>query len=162
MSLQQFCQRPVICTTPEQTVVEACQLLRNHNVGCLVVEEEGKLCGIVTDRDLALKVIGTDKDPASTSVREVMTPDPVHISANHSLHTLTSFMHRHQVRRVPIVDTQGKVIGMVTLDDLLILLGKELSDMGQGIAAAVLRKPIAHEDIPPPEWMEAYLCQPAA
>ena len=77
MSLQKFCERPVVTVSPEQNITAACQLLREKNVGCLVAVENGKLCGILTDRDIALKVSGEKKDPQQTTVRAVMTENPL-------------------------------------------------------------------------------------
>ncbi len=160
MSLQKFCERPVVTVSPEQNVTAACQLLREKNVGCLVAVEDGKLCGILTDRDIALKVTGEKKDPQHTTVRDVMTNNPLHIAVHKTLHDLTSVMHTHHVRRVPIVDDGGKVVGMVTLDDLLMLLGQELADLGQGVSGALFYKPSSSgaEISPfPLEWMMSYL-----
>lgn len=160
MSLQKFCQRPVVTIAPDQSIVEACRLLREKNVGCLIAEEGGKLRGILTDRDVALKVTGEKRDPQQTKVREIMTANPASIPVNRTLHDLTTIMHTHHVRRVPIVDSGEKVIGVVTLDDLLILLGEELADLGQGISGALFRKPepAGFEDAPPPlEWIMSYL-----
>jgi signal-transduction protein with cAMP-binding, CBS, and nucleotidyltransferase domain len=112
------------------------------NLGCLMVEEEGKLCGILTDRDIALKVTEARKDPEQTTVREVMTTNPACISVDKGLPDLTALMHSRQVRRVPIVDGEDKLIGMVTLDDLLVLLSEEMADMSQSVSAAIFRKPI--------------------
>ena len=58
MSLQQFCDRAVVTVSPDQPIAEACQLLQEKNVGCIVATEGGKLSGILTDRDIALKVVG--------------------------------------------------------------------------------------------------------
>ena len=146
MSLQKFCERPVVTIAPEQTIIEACQLLREMNLGCLVVEEEGKLCGILTDRDIALKVTEARKDPEQTKVQEVMTPNPARISVDKSLHELTALMHSHHVRRVPIVDGGDKVMGLVTLDDLLVLLSEEISDLSQSVSAAIFRKPVDNSE----------------
>src|SRR5215813_3269544 len=125
MSLQKFCERPLVTISPEQNIVEACQALREKNIGCLVAVEDGKLRGILTDRDIALKVVGEKKDPQKTKVRDVMTANPAHIGVQRTLHDLTSLMHAQHVRRVPIVDGD-KVVGLITLDDLLILLGQEM------------------------------------
>lgn len=160
MSLQKFCARPVITITPEQNIADACQLLQDKNVGCVVVVEGGKLCGVLTDRDIALKVVGAHKDPYQTTVREIMTPHPVRISVDQSLHELTALMHRHHVRRVPIVDGENKVQGIVTLDDLLVLLGEEMSDISKSLTAALFRAPAAatpEEAAPPFEWLMSYL-----
>lgn len=160
MSLQQFCTRPVVTISPEQTILAACQLLHENNVGCLVVVENGKLRGILTDRDIALKVTRARKDPQQTTVREVMTANPIRIAVSKSLHDLTALMHAHHVRRVPIVDGGDQVMGMVTLDDLLILLGQELADLGQGISGALFRhpEPAGEEEAPMPlQWLMSYL-----
>jgi CBS domain-containing protein len=160
MSLQQFCKRPVVTVSPEQNIVEACQLMREKNVGCLVAVEGEKLSGILTDRDIMLKVTGEKKDPQQTRVREIMTANPTRITVNKSLHDLTSLMHSHHVRRVPIVEGGDKVIGMVTLDDLLILLGQELADIGQGVSGALFRQPepAGEEETPMPlQWLMSYL-----
>ena len=69
-----------------------------------------------------------------------MTPNPVRIRADHTLHELTMLMHQEHVRRVPILDGSGNVIGIVTLDHLLALLGDEMSDMAKTVAESFLRQ----------------------
>lgn len=160
MSLERFCQRPVVGLSPEQNIVEACRLLQDNNVGCLLVQEQGALCGILTDRDIALKVSGQGKTPAQTTVREVMTPDPAYIHVDRTLHQLTTLMHNRHVRRVPIVNAEEQVVGLVTLDDLLMLLSEEFSDLREGISAALLAKPQEGEETgftPPFGWLMSYL-----
>jgi CBS domain-containing protein len=152
MALQKFCQRPIITVLPETTILEACRLLEGHKIGCLLVEMQGKLCGILTDRDIALKVTGGGRDPQQTTVWEVMTPNPIRIAVDHTLHELTSLMHREHVRRVPIIDESGKAIGIATLDDLLMLLGDEMSDMAKTVAEAFLRDPFAAASKAYPWW----------
>ncbi len=157
MSLQQFCERPVITVSPEQTINEACTLLQDKNIGCLVAVENGKLNGILTDRDIVLKVTGTGKDPRQTKVREVMTPNPARISVNKDLPDLTNLMHTFHIRRVPIVDGGDTPLGLVTLDDLLVRLGQEMSDVGDSVSAALFRKPARTESEEPSlEWIISY------
>ncbi len=81
-----------------------------------------------------------------------MTPNPVSISAEKGLHELTSPMHAHHVRRVPIVDKEHRVIGIVTRDGLVALLGDEMSDMGKTVSQAFFRKPA---QAPEPYWWES-------
>lgn len=160
MSLQKFCERPVVTVSPEQNIVEAGQLMREKNVGCLVAVEGEKLRGILTDRDIALKVTAEKKDPQQTKVRDIMTVNPTRIAVSKTLHDLTALMHSHHVRRIPIVDGGDKVVGMITLDDLLILLGQELADIGQGVSGALFRQPApaGEEESPMPlEWLMSYL-----
>jgi len=160
MSLQKFCEQPVVTISPEQNIIEACRLMREKNVGCLLAVENDKLRGILTDRDVALKVTGEKKDPQQTKVRDVMTANPTRITVNKTLHDLTTLMHSHHVRRVPIVDGGDKVVGMVTLDDLVILLGQEMADIGQGVSGALFRQPTpaGEEESPMPlQWLMSYL-----
>jgi CBS domain-containing protein len=160
MSLQQFCQRAVVTIAPDQSVAEACRLLQEKNVGCIVATESGQVRGILTDRDVALKVTGEKKDPQHTKVRDVMRADPIRIAVDKSLHDLTSLMHVHHVRRVPIVDGGDKLLGIVTLDDLLMLLSEEMADMGKGISGALFRRPSPSgpaETVMPLDWLMSYL-----
>jgi CBS domain-containing protein len=145
MSLQRFCERSIVTVPPETTILEACRLLEEHKIGCLLVEEQGALCGILTDRDIALRVTGRGKDPQQTTVWDIMTPNPVRIPVDSTLHELTMLMHRQHVRRMPIIDASGNAVGIVTLDDLLMLLGDEMSDMAKTVTETFLHRPLAIE-----------------
>lgn len=134
MSLRNFCRKPIVKISPEKNIWEACQILKENNVGCLIVENDGKLCGILTDRDIALKVTGEQKEPQTTKVVEVMTRDPVRVSMDRDLQHLTSLMHAFHVRRVPVVDGHDTTLGIITLDDLIALLGGEMSEIGKAIS----------------------------
>ena len=136
MSLRSFCGKRLVSISPERSIVEACWIMKAKDVGCLVVESQGKLCGILTDRDIALKVTGEERDPMTTMVEEVMTLDPVRITVDKDLPELVSLMHSRHIRRVPIVDASGMTLGIVTLDDLIALFGYEMSQLGGTIAEA--------------------------
>ena len=138
MSLQEFCRKPVVTISPEKSITDACRMLREKNIGCIIAENDGKLCGILTDRDIALKVAGEKRDPEKTKVDEVMTGNPVRISVDKGLHDLTALMHSHHVRRIPIVDGMDTTLGIVTLDDLIALLGDEMSEIGRAVSEAYL------------------------
>jgi|SRR3989338_6613236 len=134
MSLHKFCQRLVVTVTQERSIMDACRLLEENNVGCMVVEDNGRICGILTDRDVALKVTGESKDPQKTKVEEIMTRNPVRISIDKGLQELTSLMHSSHVRRVPIVNGLDKVLGIVTLDDLIAVISDEMFEIGRTVA----------------------------
>src|SRR3990172_10989481 len=103
MSLRSFCGKRLVNISPERSIAEACWLMKEKDVGCLVVECQGKLCGILTDRDIALKVTGEERDPMTTMVEEVMTPQPVCITGDKDLPELVSLMHTRHIRRGPIL-----------------------------------------------------------
>jgi len=134
MSLQNYCRKPVTRVAPDTNITEACQLMEQNNIGCLIAERQGKLCGIVTDRDIALRVAGAKRDPDKTLVKDIMTPDPIRISVDKDLHHLTAMMHAYHVRRVPIVNGFDTTLGIVTLDDLIAQLGDEMSETGKAIS----------------------------
>lgn len=134
MSLQSYCRKPLVRISPETNITEACRLMEQNNVGCLIAEQEGKLCGILTDRDIALRVTGAKRDPDETKVKDIMTPDPIRISVDRDLHHLTALMHAYHVRRVPIVNGFETTLGIVTLDDLIAQLGSDMSEISKAIS----------------------------
>jgi CBS domain-containing protein len=134
MSLESFCRKPLIKIEPDKTITEACELMAQNNIGSLVVEQNGKLCGILTDRDIALRVAGTCKDAETTRVKDIMTPDPIRISADKDVPQLTALMHAYHVRRVPIVNGLDTALGIVTLDDLIAQLGVQMWQIGKAIS----------------------------
>jgi Mg/Co/Ni transporter MgtE len=93
--------------------------------------------------DIALRVTGEGRSPERTTVRKVMTPEPIHIAVDKSLHELTALMYTHRVRRIAAVDGDHQVVGVVTLDDVLALLGEEMSDMARTVLESFLHKPLA-------------------
>jgi CBS domain-containing protein len=150
----------MVTLAADRSIIDACHLLQEKNVGCLLIEENGKLRGLLTDRDIALKVTAEKRDPQVTKVREVMSTNLTTIPVNRTLHDLTTVMHTYHVRRVPIVDNEDNVLGLVTLDDLLILLGQEMSDLSEGISGALFRKPapVGYDSAPlPMDWIMTYL-----
>ena len=141
MSLRTFCRHRVVTISPERSAAEACWLMKEKNVGCLIVENHGKLCGIITDRDIALKVTGEERDPLTTMVQEIMSGDPARISVDKDLPELVSLMHSRHVRRVPIVDETELTLGIVTLDDLIALFGYEMSALGKAVSEGLRQAP---------------------
>jgi CBS domain-containing protein len=134
MSLENFCRKPVVKISPEKNVAEACRAMEENNIGCLIAEDNGKLCGIITDRDIALKVAGALRDPHKTKVKDIMTSDPIRISVDKDLRHLTSLMHAFHVRRVPIVNGHDTIVGIITLDDIIALIANEMSEIGKAIS----------------------------
>jgi CBS domain-containing protein len=126
--------RPVVIATLGESVSAAARRLRDHHVGCLVVTREGRPVGILTDRDLVIRVVAEGLDPATTRIDDVLTYDPVTLRESDTIDAAAQCMRQHGVRRLPIVDDTGKVAGIVTADDLLVQLGRQLSALGEAIA----------------------------
>ncbi|PKN87118.1 MAG: CBS domain-containing protein [Chloroflexi bacterium HGW-Chloroflexi-8] len=110
-----------ICCLPTETVVKAAQLMKSENIGSIpVIESEisRKLVGIVTDRDLALKVVAHGNDPKSTQVQSVMTGTIITCLVTDDVQKALDAMSAHQLRRIPIVDNDNKILGIIAQADV--------------------------------------------
>ena len=118
MKVREIMTNPVVRINPDETVAVAARVLEHYNIGILpVCGSDGRLCGMVTDRDLVTRCLAAGKSPASTSVRDVMTPQVVSVRPDMETGVAAHLMGRQQVRRLPVVEN-GKLCGMVTLGDL--------------------------------------------
>lgn len=131
MSLGRFI-RPVITARPDELVGDVARKMRDHHVGCVVIEREGKAFGIVTDRDLAIRVVAEGLDARTTKAQDVATLDPVVVRDIEGPETAARRMREYGVRRLPVVDERGTLRGIVTADDLVRVLGRELGDLSAG------------------------------
>ena len=108
----------VVSITTEESAALAARLLYRHNIGALpVCGEDGRLRGIVTDRDIVLRCVAAENDPAITPVKEIMTKSVVSVGPGDDARVATRVMAAEQVRRLPVL-SDGKVVGMVSLGDL--------------------------------------------
>ena len=108
------------CVTPEQDVREAARIMKDENIGVVpVVEASGskKLVGMLTDRDIAIRVVAEGK--SSAQVREVMSGNPRTAKASDSVDDIMDLMGREQVRRIPVVDDRGELVGIVAQADIV-------------------------------------------
>jgi CBS domain-containing protein len=114
-------------------VVEAAKLMRHHHVGDVVVVEEKEgvnvPVGIVTDRDIVIEVLAEDVEPASVSVADIMSSELAKVREEDELLQTIQFMRSRGVRRLPVVDAQGGLVGILTVDDVLDLVAEQLSDL---------------------------------
>ena len=116
----------VVTVESTASLDEVARLMRERNVGCVVVEEGGRMAGIVTDRDLAVRGFDTD-DPRRATAADVMTANPATVDGDAGVLELTATMQTEGVRRMPVVDEAGELAGIVTQDDVAQLLVEEAS-----------------------------------
>jgi CBS domain-containing protein len=130
MPISEICNREVIIVQSDSAVLEAAQLMRQHHVGdVVVVEERGGVrvpVGIVTDRDLVVEIMAPELDQRVITVGDIMIPELVTVKENAGVSETIEYMRAKGVRRVPVVDNSGGLVGILTLDDLLELLAEEL------------------------------------
>ncbi len=103
--------------SPQDSVAEAAQLMRHRNIGDVLVTDEGRLVGIVTDRDIAVRITAKALDPEQVPVREVMSTRVQTGEPSWGLDQIAKTMGKHQIRRLPIVEN-GMLVGMVSLSDI--------------------------------------------
>jgi CBS domain-containing protein len=126
MSIERFTRKEVVTAEADETVSQVAEKMRREHVGAVVLTDVGRPIGIVTDRDLALRVLA-DGRPPETPVREVMSQDLVLAHCDDTVDQIVVRMRQAGVRRLPIVNRDGSLVGMVSLDDLYVLLSGELS-----------------------------------
>ena len=130
MPIGEICNRNVIVSGSEDTVADAAKLMREHHVGDVVVvdERDGRRfpVGIVTDRDLVVEIMATELDQKVITVGDIMLEELVTVKESVGVFEAIQYMRSMTVRRLPVVDESGALVGLVTLDDLLELLAEEL------------------------------------
>lgn len=120
MKLRDVMTSPAIQISAEESVEVAARHLAHYNIGAMpVCDKRGRLCGVVTDRDLVTRCIAANRSPADTTVRQIMTGQVITADTEMDVGVAAHLMGRKQIRRLPVTD-QGKVCGMVSLGDLAI------------------------------------------
>jgi CBS domain-containing protein len=144
MPIGQVCVREVLVVARETTVQEAARLMRQHHVGSLVVVDapNGRSApvGVITDRDIVLSVVATKLDPSVFTAGDLLTAEVVTAHEDQGIFESIEKMRTHGIRRMPVVDQQGSLVGIVSVDDLIQLLGEELSELGKLISREQARE----------------------
>ena len=143
MQAKEIMTQAPACCTPEDRAEEAARLMRENDCGAIpVVEREGShhLVGVVTDRDIAVRAVAEGRGP-DTRVSELMTPEPECCTADADVRDVEEVMKRHQVRRVPIIDASGQLVGIVTQADLARSHGDVISDQEVGEVVERISEP---------------------
>lgn len=118
MKIREIMTDSVVRIHPEESVAVAARTLARYNIGALpVCGGDGRLCGVVTDRDLVTRCIAAGRQPGATAVRDVMTTQVVSARPDMDIGAAAHLMGRQQIRRLPVVEN-GRLCGMVSLGDL--------------------------------------------
>lgn len=138
-------RRSAVAITPDATIKAAAGVMESAGVGALGVVEDGRLIGIVTDRDLVRRAIARGL-PLDARVDAVMTTPVVTIDAGADVHSVFALLRANAVRRVPVVRGH-EFVGMITTDDLLIQLAADVADLAKPVTAEAL---FSHREQPAP------------
>jgi len=116
------------CCLPTDSVMKAARLMKSEDVGPIPIvadRDSKKLAGIITDRDLAIKVVAEGRDPNATSIQEVMTQDVVTCNEEDDVKQVLKLMEKHQVRRIPVVGRDDQLLGIIAQADVATRLGRD-------------------------------------
>jgi CBS domain-containing protein len=132
MEVAQICRRDVDTVAPDETALVAARRMRDRGVGTLIVVNDlDQPMGLLTDRDLAMRIVAQERNPARTPVTEVMTAMPTRVLETSSIDSALGNMIAGRCRRMPVVNGMGELRGVVSLDDILRHLAEEFSTAGE-------------------------------
>lgn len=138
MKVRDVMSEEVECASPTSSIQEVAKMMQKWDVGSVPICENRKLLGIVTDRDIVLRVVAQGNVGRSLDARQVMSKDVVTVTPDSDAHEASDLMSRHQVRRLPVVE-KGELVGILALGDLAVErihvneAGEALSDISQRI-----------------------------
>lgn len=110
----------VVTLPPDATVRMAAAEMREHDIGDVVVVDDGTVTGVLTDRDVVVRVVAADRDPDAATVGEACTSDVVTVRAHTTVDEAVRTLREAAVRRLPVVDDEGRPVGMISIGDLAI------------------------------------------
>ena len=135
MSAGAICTRLIQIMSPDDSVLEAARLMQKESVGTVIVVGDGRRpLGIVSDRDVTVRCVAEGRDPAGTTVRQLMTGPVAGVSETTPIEDALRRMASMQTRRLLVVDREGALVGVLSLDDVLELLAEEAVSIGRIVA----------------------------
>ena len=147
MPIGEICVREVVVAHRDTTVQEAAHMMRLYHVGNLLVMSgkngDARPVGIVTDRDITISVVATKLDPAVFTVGDLLTEELVAANEDQGVFETIQQMRLKGIRRLPVVDRDGKLVGILSLDDLIQLLAEEMSELAKLISREQAREAVA-------------------
>lgn len=137
MKVNEFMSKNVVSVAPDTSIIEIARLMKDNNIGSLPVVKENKVIGIVTDRDIVLRDIAEGKDIKKVTAKDVMTTGVTTATPEMDIHEAAKIMSEKQVRRLPVVEKNNQIIGMLALGDIAVYskleddAGEALSDISK-------------------------------
>ena len=130
MNIGELCNRETFIVLKDENIVEVAKLMRHYHVGDLIVvtksEESNIPVGIITDRDIVMEVVANSADPKTVKISDIMSQELVTAREDEGIHESIERMRMYGIRRLPIVDKEGCLAGILSVDDILEFLGEEI------------------------------------
>lgn len=137
MKIAEICSSPVFVAYPDQALAAAAREMRAHDIGALVVVAAGdpRQCplGILTDRDIVLGQVNRATDLRCLTVADVMTPHPLCVPADTEIAEALALLASRAVRRAPVIDGAGNLVGILTIDDLVPAIAQQLKELAETV-----------------------------
>jgi CBS domain-containing protein len=127
MEISAAMHRDADWATADTPVSDIAKLMQEHDIGAVPVGKNDKLIGMVTDRDIALRVVAAGLDPAKTTAKDIMTKGIVYCRTNETVEDAIHLMDQKKIRRLPVIDDNKRLVGMLSLGDVSHAVGRELS-----------------------------------
>ena len=139
MNVREMMTTNVATAEPDSTLEEVATMMKDENVGAIPVVDDDELIGIITDRDIVVRCIAEGKDPSECEAEEIVTEDLETVSPDDDVRRAAEIMQRKQIRRLPVCDEDGKLVGMLSLGDIAVkqsndgVSGETLEQVSQGV-----------------------------
>jgi len=144
MQVGEICTREVVCANADTTVAAAAKLMRQYHIGDVIVTQDDKgrrvPLGIVTDRDIVLGVVAPELNAGALTVGDIMGPELVTAGESEDVFDAVERMRNKGVRRMPIVQEDGTLIGIVSIDDVIEVLAEEMNSLARLISREQLHE----------------------
>jgi len=142
MSIMEFCTMDVVTVQEKENVQEVARKMEKMNVGTvIVIDSKSAPIGILTDRDIVVKVVSSGKDPKTTVMKDIMNPHVATLREDEGLMNATRIMAEHGVRRLPVVNGKGMLAGILSMDDILMVLEREFNNLSKTIVQSMNTNP---------------------
>lgn len=129
MAVSQMMSQDITSLPGNASIMDAAKFMTDMNVGSVIVMDGSKPMGILTDRDIMIRAMVEGRDPNTTAIRDIMVSPVATVSEDNDILDVTHMMSEKKVRRCPVVNSNGMLVGMIALDDILISLGQEMQDI---------------------------------
>ncbi len=136
MQAKDLMSKKLVYVAPTARVIEAAKRMSDGDVGCVLVLEGGKLVGILTDRTITTGVVAEGKDPMEVQVQAVMTKNPITGTPEMDLTEASKLLGKYKIRRLPIVDREGRAVGVLSVADLARYLKEGTGNLFESMARA--------------------------
>lgn len=134
MGLVKCCREQVVAVSPDTPAVEVARIMGEKNVGSVViVTGDNRPAGVITDRDLVVRIMARGVDPGEVRAGEIPNRDVITFRDSMGIYEAIQKMAAETIRRMPVVDDDGKLIGIVTMDDIIRMLGEEMAAIAKNI-----------------------------